>query len=129
MPDRASPTSVDETSGSASAAHESPLLEISNAIVRIYKRTFGRGPTRARTSMNGDLVVCLLEGGFTRAEETLARAGQFDTVIHTRDRLHELAQRDMIAAVEDILGSRVRSALGTSDPANDIHLEAFVLAP
>ena len=128
MADRAAAITADEPREPMSAARESPLLEISNAIVAIYKSTFGRGPTKARTSMTGDLVVCLLEGGFTRAEQALVRAGDFDTVIRARGRLHELTEPDMIAAVEGILRRRVRSILGTSDPANDIHLEAFILA-
>jgi uncharacterized protein YbcI len=44
-----------------SGAPPSPPLEISNAISRLHKHFVGRGPTNARTTVDGDLVVCLLE--------------------------------------------------------------------
>ncbi len=122
-------TAVDMSDGPQleTPAHRSPLLEISNAMVGIHKRTFGRGPTKARTSVTGDLVVCLLEGGFTRAEETLAQSGHVDSVVQTRLRLHALAEEEMIATVEQIVGRTVRSVMSASRPDQDVQIEAFVL--
>jgi hypothetical protein len=44
------PGSVDEREEDAASAlaDRSPMLEISNAMVRLYKEAFGRGPTEAR---------------------------------------------------------------------------------
>ena len=43
-----------------------PSLAISNAISRLHKQYVGRGPTNARTTMDGEFVVCLIEGGTPR---------------------------------------------------------------
>jgi uncharacterized protein YbcI len=47
---------------------------ISDGIVALLKGYYGRGPDRTKTYVNGDLVVCLLRGGFTRVEQTLREA-------------------------------------------------------
>ena len=39
--------------GPAATADRSPMLEISNAMVRLYKEAFGRGPTKARAQFAG----------------------------------------------------------------------------
>jgi uncharacterized protein YbcI len=48
---------------------------ISRRLVGLHKEFDGRGPTRAKTYINGDLVVVLMRGGFTPVEETLLREG------------------------------------------------------
>ena len=71
------------TSGSGSA-HGNPLVEhdwtddvdvespgsiraaLSNAMVGLKKRHYGKGPERARTFINDEYVFCALEGGLTR---------------------------------------------------------------
>lgn len=44
------------------------LAEVSNAMVVIYKDWYGKGPAEARTTFDEDMLVCVLEGGFQRAE-------------------------------------------------------------
>ena len=52
------------------------LLELSNAVVRIHKEYYGKGPTKARSHLSQDmLVVVVLEGGYTHAEQTLLARG------------------------------------------------------
>jgi hypothetical protein len=46
----------------------SPHAEISNQISRIQSAYYGKGPLRAKTYIVDDLVVCVLEETFTRAE-------------------------------------------------------------
>ena len=52
--------------------HERPsvALAVSNAMVKIYKEQFGRGPTKARTNFAGpDVLVCTLS--FVSGMDTL----------------------------------------------------------
>src|SRR5438309_232688 len=81
-------------------------LEISNAISRLHKEFVGRGPTNSRTTIDGNLVVCLLEGGYTRAEQTLGANDKADLVAAARLGLQEAMRQAMIAAVEQITGRR-----------------------
>jgi uncharacterized protein YbcI len=52
---------------------------ISRRIVQLHKEFYGRGPTKAKTYVNGDLVTVLMRGGCTRVEETLLQEGRGDS--------------------------------------------------
>ena len=77
---RGGPVSKDEhqyPEPSAQEARTSILMEVSNAMVRLYKEQFGRGPTRTRTFWAGpDALVCFLEDTLTPAERNLVNLGQ-----------------------------------------------------
>ena len=104
-----------------------PALEISNAIARLHKEYVGRGPANSRTSIDGDLVVCLLEGGYTRAEQTLAENNQGQLVAEGRVGLQEAMRTGMISAVERILGRRVLSFMSANDLERNLQVEVFVM--
>jgi uncharacterized protein YbcI len=104
-------------------------LEISNAISRLHKEFIGRGPTNSRTTIDGNLVVCLLEGGYTRAEQTLGANDKADLVAAGRLGLQDAMRQGMIAAVEQITGRRVHSFMSANDLEQNLQVEVFVLAP
>lgn len=104
-----------------------PGLEIANAITRIHKQYVGRGPTNARTTIDGNLVVCLLEGGYTRAELTLEANDNLDVVAAGRHGLKDAMRDEMVAAVQDALGRRVESFMSAGDPTGGYQAEVFVL--
>jgi uncharacterized protein YbcI len=109
------------------AAPSAPALEISNAIARLHKEYVGRGPANSRTTIDGELVVVLLEGGFTRAEQTLDDSKHRDVVVAGRIGLQEAMRDAMIAAVERALGRRVRSFMSANDLERNLQTEVFVL--
>ena len=113
--------------GPPDSAPSFPALEIANAIARIHKHYVGRGPTNARTTIDHDLVVCLLEGGYTRAERTLEANDNLDVVAAGRHGLKDAMRDEMVAAVQDALGRRVRSFMSAGDPSGDYQVEVFVL--
>ena len=104
-------------------------VEISNAISRVHKEFIGRGPTNSRTTIDGNLVVCLLEGGFTRAEQTLRANDMGDVVAAERLGLQDSIRHAVIAAVEQITGRRVHSFMSANDLDQGLQVEVFVLAP
>ena len=105
----------------------SPLLEISNAVVRVHKDRFGRGPTKALTLIGGNIVVSVLEDGFTTSETRLLEHGAHDEVIRLRSRLHTAVTGEMTAAVESIVGRSVHSHMAATDPERQLQVEVFVL--
>jgi uncharacterized protein YbcI len=105
----------------------SPSLEISNSLARLHKQFVGRGPTNARTTIDGDLVVCLLEGGYTVAEQTLTANDKGDLVAAGRLGLQDAMRQAMIAAVEQTLGRRVHSFMSANDLKRNLQVEVFVL--
>ena len=113
----------------AEGSGSSPPLEISNAIARLHKQYIGRGPTNSRTTIDGDLVVCLLEGGYTRAEQTLEDNNKGDLVAAARLGLQEAMRQAMVDVVEAVVGRQVRSFMSANDLQRNLQVEVFVLSP
>ncbi len=115
---------------SAGQASPSPLLEVANVMVHLYKDAFGRGPTRSRAMFSGsDTLVVLLEDMMTGAERQLVALGEHGRVREQRLFL-QLAFEDMKRSeVERVLRRRVRASICGTDPARDLATEVFVLEP
>src|SRR5829696_5249122 len=109
----------------AGEARTSGLLEISYAMVRVYKEQFGRGPMRARTQWAGaDAIACFLEDTLTPAERNLVQMGQ-----HQRLRDYA-ALREFCEPVERVTGRKVRSFHSSVDTKVDgLAVETFILYP
>jgi uncharacterized protein YbcI len=105
-----------------------PTVEISNAISHLHKQFIGRGPTNARTTVDGNLVVCLLEGGYTRAEQTLENNDSGDVVAAGRLGLQAAMREAMIGAVQRTLGRSVLSFMSANDIRQNLQVEVFVLS-
>jgi uncharacterized protein YbcI len=105
------------------------LADVSNAVVRIHKRFYGKGPVKARAHLSQDLLTVVLEGGFTRGERTLHDHGHSQEVIRSRLAMQESIENEFRAAVESILYRSVRSFMSANDPSNDLQAEIFVLHP
>jgi uncharacterized protein YbcI len=108
-------------------AATAPTVEISNAISHIHKQFVGRGPANARTTIDANLVVCLLEGGYTRAEQTLEGNDQGEVVVAGRLGLQDAMREAMIGAVERTLGRSVMSFMSANDIRQNLQVEVFVL--
>lgn len=100
---------------------------ISREIVQVYLRTFGRGPTRARTFVQPHYAVCVLRDVFTTAERALIADGDGDTVEFLRKRLNAGNDDDLQAIVGSRTGRSVQSHLShVKVPANlAVHLFLF----
>src|SRR3954451_8628714 len=70
----------DLASDGRSSARGAMLLAVSNAIVRLHKKYFGKGPTKARAYYDGDVITVVLRDVYTRAELTLLGGGREATV-------------------------------------------------
>ncbi|HEX3691395.1 MAG TPA: DUF2294 domain-containing protein [Solirubrobacteraceae bacterium] len=118
-----------QMAGGGTESTVSRPLEISNAISRLHKEFVGRGPTNSRTTIDGNMVVCLLEGGYTRAEQTLTASDKGDLVAAGRLGLQDAMRQAMIAAVEQTTGRRVYSFMSANDLEQNLQVEVFVLTP
>jgi uncharacterized protein YbcI len=107
----------------------SKMLQVSNAIVGLHKEFYGRGPTKARSTLTKDVLVVVLEGGFSQAERTLAESGRTDAVSDARQVMQSVIKDRWIEAVEEILDRRVTSFLSASDPLKQVQVETFLLEP
>ncbi|MBA2517176.1 MAG: DUF2294 domain-containing protein [Solirubrobacterales bacterium] len=110
------------------AQRRSPHAEISNQISRIQSTYYGKGPLRAKTYMQDDLVCCVLEETFTRAEKTLIRRGERESIQRIRRQFQEAVKEEFIGVVEQVTGRKVRAFMSDTDVDNDISVETFLMA-
>src|SRR5436189_4704406 len=105
-------------------SQRSELLEVSNAMVRIYKQQFGRGPTRARSDWAGpDTLLCTLEDTLTSAERKLVKMGEVQRLRDTRLFFSYACEEDFRATIESITGRTVRAFISGTDAAQDVSCE------
>jgi uncharacterized protein YbcI len=106
-------------------------MEVSNAMVGLYKSQFGRGPTAARTHWCGeDMLVSVLEDTLTPAERNLVEMGEHERLRETRLVFQYAALPDLCEPIERLTGRKVRAFSSGLDTAIDgLAIETFVLHP
>jgi uncharacterized protein YbcI len=102
---------------------------VSNAIAGLHRTHYGRGPTRTRTVMGSDYVICFLEDVYTPVEQTLIEAGRFDTVRATRNAFQDTMREKFSDAVEQAVGRKVIGFLSQVHVDPDLSIETFILEP
>lgn len=110
-------------------SQEAPLLAVSNAVVRFYKETFGRGPTKARTHYAGpDILICTLRNCLTAPDRNLVRAGEEHRVVELRRALRDANGTRLDKEIEQITGRSVWSSVSGLDVKRELSTEVFYLA-
>jgi len=102
--------------------------EISREIVQLHARLYGRGPTRAKTYIQGEYALTILEEVFTHAEETLVRAGKADHVQSTRAEFQDIVEDEFISVVEAATGRTVRAFISQIHVGHGVVVEVFLFA-
>jgi uncharacterized protein YbcI len=106
------------------------LQEITNAMVRLYKDLFGRGPTRARTNYAGpDTLVATIENSLTPAERNMLDLGEHQRVREIRMFFQHASNAEFTGTVEEITGRKVRAFVSGVDTDKDVATEVFYLEP
>jgi uncharacterized protein YbcI len=105
------------------------LAQISNAMVRIHKEHWGKGPTKARTIYAEDVVLTRLEQIFTRAESTLVAAGREEEVRNMRLAFQRELEHEFVGAVERLTGRKVQAFISEIHARTNMGIELFVLEP
>ena len=100
-------TEPDWTKGVEAEPGSSITAELSNAMVGLKKKFYGRGPNKAKTFINDNYVFCVLEGGLTPNEKTLLDAGEHRLVRQYRLRFQEVMTEPTTEAVERITSRKV----------------------
>ena len=117
-------------SGSLEPASSGTMAaDVSNAVVRLVREHFGKGPMQAKTILHEDVVVTILRGGFTQAEQTLYKAGKGELVDTMRRSMQEVFEREMRSEVERLTGRRVEAFLSANHHEPDVTVEMFLLLP
>ena len=103
------------------------LAAVSNAIVKIFSESYGRGPTKAKTYVFDDYVLCVLEDILTTVERTLVEKGEEALVRTVRLRFQEMESERFTSAVEELMGRPVIAYHSQVTFHPDVGFEMFVL--
>jgi uncharacterized protein YbcI len=116
--------------GTTGGRRGAEAAELSNAMVRLYKELFGRGPTKAHTAYaSSDVVICTLEESMTAAERKLVELGEHQALRDTRMLFQHASDDEFIRVVEAITGRVVRAFVSGIDTHHDVSSEVFYLEP
>jgi len=102
---------------------------ISEAVVRLMAHSTGRGPTKARTTIDRDLVVVMLQNTLTSGERYLADNDRTEQVLDMRRAYQEAMRSDCVVAIEALTGRTVAAFMSTNHIDPDLAAEVFVLKP
>jgi len=101
--------------------------DISTVMVGLYKEHYGEGPTRCRTYLHPDLVIVVLGGGYSAAEQTLWEAGKWYEVRQARLLWQDSMQAKFVDAIEEQTGREVAAFMSANRQDPDLAVEMFVL--
>jgi uncharacterized protein YbcI len=113
----------------APSTHGDVLTAISDGMVALLKEFYGRGPTRAKSYYQDDLVVCVLRGGFSRVEETLLEGGRGPAVIQQRMEFQEVMRDRFSEVIEGATDRPVIGFMSGNQQHPDLMCEVFILGP
>jgi uncharacterized protein YbcI len=102
---------------------------VSNSMVGLLHRYTGRGPTRAHTTIDENIIVCVMGATLTKGEQSLVADGKHEVVLHTRRAFQDTMQADAITAVQDLTGRRVVAFMSNNHIDPDLAVEVFILEP
>jgi uncharacterized protein YbcI len=102
---------------------------ISDLTVHLLSEYTGRGPTRARTHLSGDLVAVVLQDNMTRGERSLIRDGEADRVLETRQAYQRTMREDLAGGVARLTGREVIAFMSANHIDPDVAVEIFILSP
>ncbi|MEA2659896.1 MAG: hypothetical protein QOF64_2495 [Candidatus Binatota bacterium] len=102
---------------------------ISTAVVHLIREYTGRGPTKAKTYVNHDLVTVVLQDTLTKGERSLVTDGRSDSVLHTRLLYQQTMRGALVETVERLTNREVLAFMSANHIEPDMAVETFVLVP
>jgi uncharacterized protein YbcI len=102
---------------------------ISTAAIQVLHEYTGRGPTKAKTLINENLVTIVLADTLTKGEQKLVDNGLADRVLQLRHDYQMAMRDDLVAIVERQVGRRVIAFMSQNHIDPDLAVEVFVLQP
>ena len=81
-------------------ADTAPSAMISTAAVQLLHENTGRGPTKAKTLINDNLVTIVLADTLTKGERKLVENGHSERVIELRHDYQLVMRDELVALVE-----------------------------
>ena len=106
-----------------------PAMMISTGVVQVLHEYTGRGPTKAKTLINDDMVTVVLADTLTKGESKLVERGRSRRVLELRHDYQLIMRRALTELVERSLGRKVIAFMSQNHIDPDLAVEVFVLDP
>ncbi len=103
------------------------LSEITNRIVAFMREHYGRGPIKAKTYVLDNLIVCVLNDGFTAIERTMMEGGEPERVLEMRRDFQRLMKVRYSEMIEQLTGRKVLAFLSQAHVDPDLTVEMFLM--
>ena len=107
----------------------SPHAEISRSAVQLLREYTGRGPTKARTTIDHDSVMIVMGDTLTKSERRLAESGRAERVLDVRHDFQMMMQEELVALIERTLDRQVIAFMSDNHIDPDVAVEVFILDP
>lgn len=105
------------------------LAQVTDGLVALHTRFYGKGPTAAKTHYMDDAVVSFLWEGFTKVEETLIASGRGEAVADLRRSFQAAMEDEFTAVIETATGRQVSAYLSQVNIDPNMAVEIFLLRP
>jgi uncharacterized protein YbcI len=100
---------------------------ITREVIRIQSESHGRGPKKAFSFHNGNVLITILEEVLTPAERKLAGNGQSEAVLKMRRLYQNNMAAEMKQRIEAVTGRRVTAVMSDNHVEPDMAVEVFIL--
>lgn len=108
---------------------DGPMLSrITNGIGHLHAEHYGKGPSKARSYLVADMLICVLHDACTPAERLLIANGEADEIQCMRVKWQRAMQPQLHEIVESAAGRRVLASMSQISPETGVHLDVFFLA-
>ena len=108
---------------------QSPSAKIATSAVQVLREYTGRGPTKAKTTIDEGLVTILLADTLTTGERTLVNHGHAERVLEVRHDYQTTMRDQLVGIVERELDRDVIAFMSQNHIDPDLAVEVFVLKP
>jgi len=117
------------TASGVPLAEDALLGAITDAMVAMHERYYGRSPRTAKTRrMGDDLLACTLGGVYTDVEKTLIELERAPVVRQNREAFQAAMAPRVVEAVERLSGRRVVNYITDHHVGPDLAIELFFLS-
>ncbi|HWD65791.1 MAG TPA: Na-translocating system protein MpsC family protein [Solirubrobacteraceae bacterium] len=120
---------MSDTTAKSSRPESSLSARISNLVVAQLHTYTGRGPTKAWTSIDDDLVTVVVRDALTKGERSLVANSRSELVLEMRHAYQKTMGPDLVRGIEELTGRKVQAFMSANHLDPDIAIESFVLEP
>jgi uncharacterized protein YbcI len=100
---------------------------ITREVIRVHNESHGRGPKKAFSFHNGNVLTTVMEEVLTAAERRLADSGEREAVLNMRSLYQRSMEPALKKAIEEVTGRKVLALMSDNHLEPDMAVEVFIL--